>query len=354
MKRVLYITRKEIPYKVKLFNELAKYCDLTVIFENSASTVRNEEWAKSETNKFKYIYLDKGIFRNHFLGIKLLLHTLKKYDEIIFGCVNEKCQIFNILIFKIFKMKYILNLDGESFFKEKNLKNTIKKFTIKGADKYLIAGEKSAQNLSMIVKNKKIYPYYFSSLSENEIESNIKNSLNIKEREDYILVVGQYFDYKGLDIAVDVAQRMTKQKFKFVGMGYRTNEFIEYVKQREGQNIEIIPFLQKDNLNIEYKKCKLLLLPSRKECWGLVVNEAASFGTPIVSTYGSGAAVEFLEEKYSKFLAKQNDVEDMYHKIQNYIEYTEKERYSVYLKEKTKLYSIEKSVKSHLKALNIE
>jgi len=49
-------------------------------------------------------------------------------------------------------------------------------------------------------------------------------------------------------------------------------------------------------LEEEYKTCAMLVLPTRQECWGLVINEAASFGMPIVSTWGSGAAVEFLSK----------------------------------------------------------
>ena len=42
-------------------------------------------------------------------------------------------------------------------------------------------------------------------------------------------------------------------------------------------------------------------------CLRLVVNEAASFGTPIVSTWGSGAAMEFIGDDYPQFLAKPAD-----------------------------------------------
>lgn len=57
-----------------------------------------------------------------------------------------------------------------------------------------------------------------------------------------------------------------------------------------------------------------MVLHSRQECWGLVINEAASFGTPIVSTYSCGAIVEFLNDKYSEFMAKPNNPEDLYQK----------------------------------------
>ena len=101
-----------------------------------------------------------------------------------------------------------------------------------------------------------------------------------------------------MDIAVQVAELLPEFKFKFVGMGKRTAEFIADTHADQLANVEIISFLQTAALEEEYRKCKMLILPTRQECWGLVVNEAASFGTPVVSTNGSGAAVEFLFEKY--------------------------------------------------------
>ena len=117
------------------------------------------------------------------------------------------------------------------------------------------------------------------------------------------------------------------------------------------KNIEIIPFMQTNEMFMEFKKCKMLLLPSRKECWGLVVNEAASFGTPIVSTYGSGAAVEFLSPQYKCYLAKPNDVNDLLNKVVNCYE-NDNKNYSEYLLEKSALYTIEKSVQIHVDIIN--
>ena len=73
-------------------------------------------------------------------------------------------------------------------------------------------------------------------------------------------------------------------RYKFVGMGKRTELFLKEMGNMP-ENVKVIPFLQKSDLEEEYRRCSLLLLPTRQECWGLVVNEAASFGTPIVSTW---------------------------------------------------------------------
>ena len=91
----------------------------------------------------------------------------------------------------------------------------------------------------------------------------------------------------------------------------------------------------------------LLVLPTKSDVWGLVINEAASLGTPIVSTYGSGAAVEFLSERYPQLLAKPGDAESLIASVIQ-LEEVDKDEFSNYLKEKSKKYSIEEGVKRHL------
>ena len=136
-------------------------------------------------------------------------------------------------------------------------------------------------------------------------------------------------------------------------MGHKTAEFVEKYDVKSIENIEVIPFLQKQDLEKEYKKCSLFVLASRQECWGLVINEAASFGVPIVSTFGSGAAVEFLGDEYSRYLALAGDADDLYKKIKSAFNDENLNEYSQYLIEKSASYSIEKGVEAHCKACEI-
>jgi len=75
---------------------------------------------------------------------------------------------------------------------------------------------------------------------------------------------------------------------------------------------------------------------------------------PIVSTWGSGAAVEFLADAYPQYLAKPGDAEDLYRCIRNCVDAEDNEAYSAYLIGKSKEYTIERSVRAHLSALGIE
>ena len=44
MKRILYLTNIQVPYRVRFFNELSKKCDLTVLYERSQSGNRNNDF----------------------------------------------------------------------------------------------------------------------------------------------------------------------------------------------------------------------------------------------------------------------------------------------------------------------
>ena len=149
-------------------------------------------------------------------------------------------------------------------------------------------------------------------------------------------------------MALRVACMDSSIRYKFVGMGKRTELFLKEMGNMP-ENVKVIPFLQKSDLEEEYRRCSLLLLPTRQECWGLVVNEAASFGTPIVSTWGSGAAMEFIGDRFPQFLAKPGDANSLLECVRQCLK-ADNSEYSVYLKEMSKKYSIERSVDAHLKA----
>lgn len=350
MKKVLYITNIESPYRVKFFNLLAEQCDLTVLYEREKSANRNAAWAKSESNRHKMKYLGGiRIGNENAFTLRILKDIFTSYDAIIIGCYNSPVQMFAMLVMRLFGIKFVINLDGEPFLEGSGLKTKLKRFFLSGAEKYLVAGEKAGESLRKGLENSDAIPYYFSSLTEQELTEHRENAKNCV-RNDTILVVGQYFDYKGMDVVLEAAQLDQTLQYKFVGMGSRTELFLKDYASKIPPNVEIIPFLQKAELEEEYKKCAMLVLPSRQECWGLVINEAASFGMPIVSTWGSGAAVEFLAGAYPQYLAKSGDAENLLKCIRECLE-EGTQGYSAFLMEKSKDYSIERSVQVHIDAL---
>lgn len=349
MKKILYISNIEVPYRVRFFNELAKHCDLTVLYERERSSNRNSDWTKSVCRSYRIKYLHGiKVGRENSFSLGILKEIFSGYDRIIVGCYNSPVQMMTILALRLCRKKYIVNLDGEPFLDGSGLKAKLKRFFLRGAAAYLAAGEKAAASLRSYV-NKPVVAYPFSSLTKQELEANRAAAANCR-RDDTVLVVGQYFDYKGMDVALEAARLDPSLHYQFVGMGGRTELFRQ--EQQVPGNVELIPFLQKQELEQAYQSCAMLVLPSRQECWGLVVNEAASFGTPIVSTWGSGAAVEFLGENYPQYLARPGDGADLLRCIRQCRDDRGTEAYSRFLLEKSKDHHIENNVQACLEALS--
>jgi glycosyltransferase involved in cell wall biosynthesis len=273
------------------------------------------------------------------------------YDAIVVGCVNSPIQILAMGWMRLLHIPYILNLDGEIHMGA-GLKKHLKLAILKGASTYLVAGKTAAGSLQRILPEAEIVPYNFSSLTEAELASR-ETAVYGGERSDTVLVVGQYFDYKGMDVALEAARMDPSISYKFVGMSGRTELFRRECGVDALSNVEVIPFLQKEELNREYQICSMMVLPSRKECWGLVVNEAASFGTPVVSTWGSGAAVEFLSEECPQYLAEPGDAASLLEAIRRMQSCGEQEAYGRYLQKKNRDYCIETICRTHLKVVGI-
>lgn len=346
MKKVLYLTNIEVPYRVRFFNELAKHCDLTVLYESRGSASRNREWAKSAETLHNVKYLQEKRIGKFQMDISGILREISAgYDVIIVGCYNSPVQMLSILAMNLRRIPYIINLDGEAFLEGNSLKAKIKRFFLSGAEKYLVAGEKSAQSVKQVVGNKDVIPYYFSSLTEKEIADN-REMVGNCSRNESILVVCQYLKVKGLDVVLDAAWVDASLHYKIVGTGLQTEQFVK--ENIIPENVEVIPFLQKSELEKEYQTCAMLVLPSRQECWGLVINEAASFGMPIVSTWGSGAAVEFLADEYPQYLAKPGYAESLLDCIRKCM-HADNGEYRNYLLQKSGEYSIERSVREHMR-----
>lgn len=349
MKKVLYVSNIEVPYRSEFFNQLSQKVDLTVLYERKKSANRDENWTSSVKSNYKIEYLNGLKIKNEYaFNLKILKYLFSKnYEKIVIGCFNSPSQMLAILLMKLFNKKYILNLDGEYFLEGNSLKQKIKRFFVKGADEYLIAGEKAGEKLAKYVPKEKIHPYYFSSLTEKEIEENAKHiNQNINNK---VLVVGQFFGYKGLDLALECAKLDSTIQYKFIGSGKRSSLLKNKVEKMKLSNVEIVPFLKKEELYKEYQECFCLLLPSRKECWGLVVNEAASFGCPIVATNGCGAALEFVDKKN---LVNSNNILDLYHKVKNSINKDKNDYFKIDLIKRSQKFSIEKSVAKTMEILS--
>lgn len=356
---VLYLSNKEAPYRVEFFNQLSHKTDLTVVYDTRLPGDRNAEWAKSVSaaESLAKEYLPEGRIRQ-LRQLNRLIRKSSGFDIVVIGCVNTFTGLAAIALCRARRLRYIINLDGEIFISS-DIKSHIKKIVLSGASGYVAAGRNPAKTVSALTeKDVPVVAYHFSSRTAEDVSNDhaLRTAKGIPMTASPVLVVGQYFHYKGLDTAVAAARADRSVPFIFVGMGARTNQFVSDMGITEDgdPNITVIPFMQKKQLTDAYLGCSLMLLPSRKECWGLVVNEAASLGTPVVSTFGSGSAVDMIADKYPEMIVEPDNPEAMLAAIRRVRSMTESEidAYSRFLMQQASVYTIDHSVDEHVDAFS--
>ena len=75
-----------------------------------------------------------------------------------------------------------------------------------------------------------------------------------------------------------------------------------------GERVRFEGAKDRDELVAYYRDADVFVLPSRSEPWGMVLNEAAAAGLPLVATEESGAARDLVEEGVNGFRVPAGDV----------------------------------------------
>jgi glycosyltransferase involved in cell wall biosynthesis len=117
------------------------------------------------------------------------------------------------------------------------------------------------------------------------------------------LYVGRLDAEKGLDVLLE-AFRDVPGELEIVGSG--TEEAA--LRRAAPERVSFTGPLGRDDVVARYAAADAFVLPSRSEQWGMVLNEAAAAGLPLVATTAAGAAHELVEPGVNGFLVEPGDV----------------------------------------------
>ena len=359
--RVLFTTNFPSPYRVDFFNELGKYCELTVLYERKEALHRDKQWigGKAETYKEKYLNL-KPIGTSQSLGFDIIKYISNgKYDFIIFSGYASPSVMIAIQYCKIFNIDFYIEYDGGFFQKDTWYKRLIKKGLVKAASGHFITCKETENYLeSLGVEPSKLWYYPFSSLKESEIldvpllkceKKIIKQELGIEE--DYAIIsVGRFIPIKGFDVLLNALDFIDPNVGVYIIGGQPTEEYLSICKEKNLQNVNFVPFCSKSEIFKWYKAGDLMVFPTRKDVWGLVVNEAMACGLPIVSSDMSIAARELIVPEENGLIFRSEDVSELVNCINKQIS-TDNSVFANNNLMKIRNYTIEAMVKTHIDVL---
>lgn len=144
-----------------------------------------------------------------------------------------------------------------------------------------------------------------------------------KDKHNILVFLGALAKDKGIEDALEIFAKINFQKadYTFWVIGKGDEKYTEFLKQKckklfFEKKIKFWGFVDKDKKFELLEKAKLLVNPSIREGWGLVVIEAASVGTPTVGYDVPGIRDSIINDK-TGIIDKQNSVESITFQIMN-------------------------------------
>lgn len=379
MKKIAIVTTHPIQYQIPLFKKLKKYkIDVDVFFASAhgvSSKIKDHEFNqkfnwdiyKSPLGGYKSYFSKKqksSIF-DFSISFKNLEHYLKKknYDGLLILGWNKVLYLKALFLAKKLKIKTILrvetNLESKNFFLKKYLKFFILRIFFKLFDSFLYIGSLNKKFYTFYgVPKKKLYyaPYFVeNNFFKKKIDKkNIIKKLNLKNKK-IILFVGKLIERKNPYDFLKLAQKFKDNKkihFLIVGSGKLQDNCQNFIDHNKLDNTTIIGFLNQKKIRDIYSISDLMILTSKYETWGLVINEAMASGVPVIATKESGATIDLIENGKTGYSYNYHNFNQLYSQFNKIIFNTKKlKTMKKNVKKKVKEFTCDQTIKSIKKIL---
>jgi glycosyltransferase involved in cell wall biosynthesis len=129
---------------------------------------------------------------------------------------------------------------------------------------------------------------------------------------DVVLYCGNLLALKGLDdLLAGFAQCLRRHRgltLVLAGSGREQRRF-EALAKRLGisENVRFTGYVPREELPAWYGLADLLVLPSRSEVWGLVINEALACGVPVAASSAAGATADLVRDGVNGYVFPPRD-----------------------------------------------
>ena len=129
------------------------------------------------------------------------------------------------------------------------------------------------------------------------------------------LVVARLIRRKGVDAAIAAVARARREvpgiTLDVVGAGTEEPLLLELASRARPHGIRFHGFVDQPDLPVRFRDADVLLFPSRRDQFGIVVLEGAAAALPIIATPRAGATTELVEDGVSGFVIDPDDVDGM-------------------------------------------
>ena len=364
--RVTIIAPTCFYYQVEIFRQMANHprIDLMVYFcsdeslkSQDVATMFNssDEWGDRDTllkgyrNQLlknysptpSYLKWPTGLIN---LGIFGELRRTKPDAVILMAWSNPTWWISIITAFMFGSPVFYMtdaNVQGEA--SKNKLKLWLKRVVLAGILFRVVTGFLSAgQSNRMLyrlygVPDNKIIPFAYSwgydkladmVEEQDDVSPALRDKLGIKNDAKVVLFCGRLSEEKNLFnlLAAYHQLEVSDCALVLVGDGPLMERLKKYVSDHDMKSVHFLGFQNRDTVLKYYAIADVLVLPSIRETWGIVINEAMCFGLPVIASDQVGAVYDMLDHGINGYIFKVDEVDGLAHALNSFFSLPDEDR----------------------------
>jgi glycosyltransferase involved in cell wall biosynthesis len=142
---------------------------------------------------------------------------------------------------------------------------------------------------------------WFATRDDDAVER-VRGKLGLVSDRRRLIYSGRLVPVKRVDLVIDAFANVTARRPDWDLVIVGTGPLEAELRQRAtglGDRVRWTGFLEVEDLRAVYHACDALVLASRREAWGVVVQEAMAAGLPVVASDVVGAAHDLIEDGVS-------------------------------------------------------
>lgn len=331
--KIFLITNTISPYRIPTFNYLAN--NLEVLFVFLCPMLKDYKmkvlWDKI---RFKYQVLPgKEIVVNGDFTLHIssgFIRTLWKFSpDVIVSLGYAYFETFiGLLYAKLYRKKFVLW--SGSTLQSSTSRNAftilIKKILFRNCDAFLAYGSAAAEYLifhgaardKIIVGCNTVDVTQYSTVwgaTSEEARNKFKTENGLAKHN--ILYSGQLLARKNLLVLLKAFKMLARSDWGLVvvGDGPMKDEHMEYYRANGIANVFFKGHQDLEQLTKYYIASDIFVLPSVREVWGLVINEAMASGLPVLCSRNAGAARDLVRDGVNGYVFDPKDAKTLRDKL---------------------------------------
>ncbi len=292
--RIALLTEIPAPFRIPLFNALSARAEFRTLFLAHSDPRRRHYELHEHEWRFDHRFL-RGLsvrVRGRWVVVNRgVLRELRAFrpDAVGVGGWNQPAFWQALVYCKVARVPLLVWIESteRDARPESPPLELAKRTLIRGAAGAFVPGRASAEYARLL------------GVSDVEIAPNAVDAAFFDTGADRtgrdtctFLYVGRLDPEKGLDVLLDAFEHVPGE---LVVAGSGSEETA--LRSRAPARVRFLGAVPRDATPALYADADVFVLPSRSEQWGMVLNEAAAAGLPLVATDAAGAAYELVDDE---------------------------------------------------------